>query len=295
MIETEPQYVKVHTLSNRFEADVVTEALKQEGIPVLLRSFVETPYSGLFVPQRGWGRVMVPEQMADRAREIISRLAEANEPEDRPPAGARKLEPGLWDALRRADPMEIESRTLVEYERPENVYIIPFLNNAILCYPAAGEIEVLGNLAHLSGDFHLGMVVLHYLLYCRGNPLSNNWISEKDLPLGSVLSTEARTLATVTLRDIIDAGPELFDIAAKNIGGEKAGRGELSYRFSVLPRIPVLINFQTPDEEFESAPQIMFDETVTDHLGSLDLVWRLVNVFARILQDAAAFSSTGNG
>jgi hypothetical protein len=233
--------------------------------------------------------------MADRAREIIASLAEENEDEARPLADARQIEPGLWDALRRADPLEIVSRTLVEYERAENVYIVPFLSTAVLCYPAGGEIEVLGGLAHLSGDFQLGLVVLHYLLYSKEKPLANNWVSEKDLPSGGLFFTSAHTLATVSLHETFDSGTELLDTAAQSIGGEKAGLGDLSYRFRVLPRIPVLIIFRASDEEFESSLQILFDATITDHLGSLDLVWGLVNVFARVLQDAAALSSSETG
>ncbi len=295
MTEAEPQYVKVHTLSNRFEADIVADALNREGIPVLLRSFVETPYSGLFVPQRGWGRVMVPEQMADRAREIISGLAEENEAGSGTPADAQQIDPRLWDALRRADPREIASRALVEYEPAENVYVVPFLNTAVLCYPATREMEVLGSLAHLSGDFQLGLVVLHYLLYSREKSLSNNLVTPQDLPSNGFDHTAAHTFATVSLRETFDAGPELIDTAAQSIGGEKASRENLSYSFRVLPRIPVSILSRARDEESEPSLQILFDETVADHLGSMEAVWGLVSVFARVLRDAASISSTGSG
>ncbi len=103
----ETQYVKVHTLSNRFEADVIADALRQEGIPVLVRSFEETPYTGLFVPQKGWGRIMVPKEMADLAREIISGLSGNRRIGDLPLAGDLQIDPRLWDALRKADPGEI--------------------------------------------------------------------------------------------------------------------------------------------------------------------------------------------
>ena len=82
---------------------MIAEALRQEGIPVLLRPFMETPYSGLFVPQKGWGPVVVPEEMADQARRIISQLAWENEPPDRQLKGDRQVETGLWDALRQTD------------------------------------------------------------------------------------------------------------------------------------------------------------------------------------------------
>ena len=151
LAETEFQYVKVHTLSNRFEADVIADALRQEGIPVLVRAFEETPYAGLFVPQKGWGRIMVPKEMADLACEIISGLSE-EESGGVTSAGDWQIDPLLWDALRRADPREITGRTLVEYDLEESVYVVPFLNTAVLCYPETEEIEVLGRL----GGFFTG-------------------------------------------------------------------------------------------------------------------------------------------
>ena len=155
MTETQSKYVKVHTLSNRFEADVITEALRQEGIPVIVRSFEETPYTGLFIPQKGWGRIMVPKEMADLAREIISGLAEEIESDDLSSAGDLHIDPRLWDAVRQADPREITARAAVEYDREESVYVVPFLNTVVLCYPETEEIEVIGRLAGFSEDFLL--------------------------------------------------------------------------------------------------------------------------------------------
>ena len=67
-------WVRLYTLGNRFEADLLLHALEQEGILVRLRSYEETPYDGLFVPQRGWGALFVPEEEEDRARELIHRI-----------------------------------------------------------------------------------------------------------------------------------------------------------------------------------------------------------------------------
>lgn len=225
---------------------------------------------------------MVPEQMADRAREVISQLAVKNEP------GARRTEPGLWEELRRADPREVASRALVEYDPAEDVYIVPFLNTTVLCYPATEQIVVLERLADLSGDFQLNVVVLHYLLHSLSKPVANKWVSGKDLPSGALFFTAAHTLPTASLRETFDAGPGLLENAARYIGGEKTGLAGLSYRFGILPRIPILIIFRVRDEEFESSFQILFDETITDHFGSLDLIWGLINVFTRVLLDSAA-------
>ena len=66
--------MRFHTVGNRFEADLLLHALEQEGIPVRLRSYEETPYDGLFVPQRGWGALFVPEEDEEAARELIQRI-----------------------------------------------------------------------------------------------------------------------------------------------------------------------------------------------------------------------------
>ncbi len=287
LAETQFQYVKVHTLSNRFEADVIANALRQEGIPVLVRAFEETPYAGLFVPQKGWGRIMVPKEMADLACEIISGLSEQGV-EALPSAGDWQIDPRLWEALRQADPREITGRTLVEYDLEESVYVVPFLNTAVLCYPETEEIEVLGRLVDFSKDFQLSLVILHYLLYARDKPLANKWVGEKDLPGGGLFFTAAHTLPMEPLTRAFDGRPGLLDASARSIGGEKVNMGGLSYRFRILPRIPILIILWMRDEEFEPSSHVLFDETIIAHFSSLDLVYALVTVFANVLLDSAA-------
>jgi len=74
--------VKVYTLKDRFEADLIKMELEKEGIPVLIRYFKDTAYDGIYIPQKGWGEVKVPEKEKERAQEIISALEEAFEGEE---------------------------------------------------------------------------------------------------------------------------------------------------------------------------------------------------------------------
>lgn len=71
--------VKVFTLKNRFEADIIKGELEKERIPVLIRSFRDTAYDGIYIPQKGWGEVRVPEKDKKRAEEIIDALENAFE------------------------------------------------------------------------------------------------------------------------------------------------------------------------------------------------------------------------
>ncbi|MEW6615265.1 MAG: DUF2007 domain-containing protein [Thermodesulfobacteriota bacterium] len=65
---------RVCVLENRFEADVISDALEKEGITFIVREFRDTAYNGLFTPQLGWGEVMVFDEETKKAEEIIDNI-----------------------------------------------------------------------------------------------------------------------------------------------------------------------------------------------------------------------------
>lgn len=71
------EFVSVKVAESAFEADRLRDALEQEGIPVLLRTFQDTAYDGIYVAQKGWGHVEVPESERARAERIVADLAGA--------------------------------------------------------------------------------------------------------------------------------------------------------------------------------------------------------------------------
>jgi len=66
--------VKIFTLNNKFEADLITRELEKEGITFMIRNFRDTAYNGIYIPQKGWGEVRVPEKDKQRAMELIAGL-----------------------------------------------------------------------------------------------------------------------------------------------------------------------------------------------------------------------------
>jgi hypothetical protein len=69
--------VRIHTVENRFEADLLMQALSEECIPTMLRRFEETAYDGLFVTQMGWGAILVPGDYEVEAKSLIERVLES--------------------------------------------------------------------------------------------------------------------------------------------------------------------------------------------------------------------------
>ncbi len=67
-------FIKVSTLENRFEAELIRDALEKEQIPTMIRSFHDTAYNGIYILQKGWGNVLVPEEFREKAEKIINAL-----------------------------------------------------------------------------------------------------------------------------------------------------------------------------------------------------------------------------
>ena len=65
------QWVKAGIVENRFEGDMISYALKEAEIPFLIKSFLDTAYDGLYVPQKGWGAVLVPSEFCAEAERLI--------------------------------------------------------------------------------------------------------------------------------------------------------------------------------------------------------------------------------
>jgi len=74
LMEPNDQWVKAGAIENRFEGDRISQVLHEAGIPFLIKSFLDTAYDGLYIPQKGWGIVMVSEQNKEEAERLISEI-----------------------------------------------------------------------------------------------------------------------------------------------------------------------------------------------------------------------------
>jgi hypothetical protein len=67
-------WVRAGVLENRFEGDRISQSLQAAEIPFVIQSFLDTAYDGLYVPQKGWGMVLVPQTFLEEAERIISEV-----------------------------------------------------------------------------------------------------------------------------------------------------------------------------------------------------------------------------
>jgi hypothetical protein len=75
-------FVPVKVAESGFEADRFRAALEQEGFTVLIRTFHDTAYDGIYEAQKGWGYVEVPESEQERAERVVKDLERVFEEED---------------------------------------------------------------------------------------------------------------------------------------------------------------------------------------------------------------------
>ena len=73
-IMSEENFKKITVAENKFEADLIAQTLHEEGITCMIRSYHDTAYDGIFIPQKGWAAVMVPEENEKKANDIIAEL-----------------------------------------------------------------------------------------------------------------------------------------------------------------------------------------------------------------------------
>ncbi len=81
------KFTKVLDARTMVEAQIAQAALEEAGVECVVENFTSDPYDGMWTLQRGYGRILVYPQDAERARAIIAEaLAAAPLPEDEGPA-----------------------------------------------------------------------------------------------------------------------------------------------------------------------------------------------------------------
>lgn len=286
MTRPDSDFVSIHTLTNRFEADLLADALRKEGIPVFVRSFEETPYDGLFVAQKGWGLLMVPAEEEKKAKGIVNTLVDSVK-DKTIFSDPSEIDPVLWETLRTADPDWVCRNALVHFYREKGAYAFVFLNSSFLCFPARETIEPLDLHQCNHNEFNFHLAVLHYLLEAAPAGVKGQWISEKEIPGGELFFRGHHRLPIDPLRELFGSSPELFQAVAAQVGGIPMDVGDMAFQFRVLPRIPLVLVLWQGDDEFDPELKVLFDETVHHHFRNLDTIWALIGAVSRCLHTIA--------
>lgn len=173
----------------------------------------------------------------------------------------------------RRDPKEMAERAGGEYESAScanSLISLRLLGQEYTLVHPDGGIE--------SPDQHqVGLVahvlLLHYLMYASGKPLSNELFSYKDFPGGDKYFSVFRKRVEMPLLNAYGDNPEGFEKACEGSGGLEVPMGDLAYQFQAFPNIPITYIYWNGDEEFPASVQVLFDSSIIDYLPLEDIVF----------------------
>jgi len=82
----ETPLVRAAILGGPVETQVITHLLEQDDIPHLVHRFGEIAFDGIFVPQKGWAELLVPEERKDEVCALLEQVRAGEESVEGPDA-----------------------------------------------------------------------------------------------------------------------------------------------------------------------------------------------------------------
>jgi hypothetical protein len=165
------------------------------------------------------------------------------------------------------DVEDICARTGAKREGADKI-VVDYLNRRYMISLSGGEVRFKNG-----SDVTLKekVLILHYLTFAKGTPLSGNMLSYKQLPGIASYYSVFYQLGLKPVLDRFGKNPELLIDAAKSLGGHKVDYGDAAVTVYAFPRVPVTYVLWRGDEEFPPQANLMFDFTVSDYLPLEDL------------------------
>lgn len=109
-------------------------------------------------------------------------------------------------------------------------------------------------------------LVLYYLTHADGAPTGNEWLAFSELPDGRFYTQAFQGYTGRLMNDRFRADPSRFAAAAMAADGKSTPFGDLAFRFTLLPRVDLLVVRWEGDEEFPANHQILFSSGVSHYL-----------------------------
>ena len=117
----------------------------------------------------------------------------------------------------------------------------------------------------------LEILTLHYLKNAQNIPARDKLISFKQLPEGITYYPSFHNRVEKPLVEEFKNSLGLFKKCCERLGGKSFEQGDVAYRISTFPRLPLSYVIWKGDQEFPLSLSLLFDETASEHLPVEDL------------------------
>lgn len=187
-------------------------------------------------------------------------------------------------------PEDVCRRALCRYDQIEKCYIVSVWGDEYAVYPYDLKIErikIESKITHIHDYFYI--FIINYLLQVKDIKITQEWISEKDIPGGSTFFRGPHEIPTNFISSRYSGNIEKFRKVCQELGGEPINMADAAYAFKITERIVAAVLFWDKDEDFPAEAKIVYDRSIADHFA-LDVTFALAVGICSIIGKAVNFA-----
>jgi len=188
----------------------------------------------------------------------------------------------LWNTLSRLDVIDVELRSLSDYNPETQSYRLRILNRDYDISPANRSVKLAESFPEQSPDFYLQLAAVNYLIGAKDIPLIGKWTAETQFPSGPLFFRGPHKMPTHKLEKAFGRNQDGFVSLSLSNGGKIVDGGDCAFEFLVFPRLPVRLILWLADEEFPARMIFLFDRSANQHF-KLDGLWAVGKALANQL------------
>ncbi|MGX9758413.1 DUF3786 domain-containing protein [Clostridioides difficile] len=171
--------------------------------------------------------------------------------------------------LKELDPHTISNLSNINFNSDSSKFTIDFFGRQyIVDYPSG---EVWNGNGSLCKNFELKILILRYLCNAKGIPLTNKYITFKEVPGGNVYYHNFLNRTLARLSEIFTSQIDKYKLVMENIGAEKVKMGDLAYKFTYIGNTSMIFILWFGDDEFPPNSNILFDSNIIYYFNAEDL------------------------
>ena len=115
--------------------------------------------------------------------------------------------------------------------------------------------------------FNETMSIYHLLHYTKDQPRTAGiWVPNTALEGAGAHNRNLPDPLLTPFASRFSGKSDLLEKACIQLGGNRLDKGDLAFRFTSFPHIPLQLIFWDADEDFPAQVQVLFDKYVTDYL-----------------------------
>ena len=186
-----------------------------------------------------------------------------------------------FQELSERKPKDVCRRASCEYDDINDLFILSVWGKEYGIFPNQFKIKCMDNKIQSLHDYFY-LFIIHYLLTSKEIEITNEWISEKDIPGGTTFFRGPHEIPTNLISFRFNNNINEFKERCEQLHGSPLNMADAAYRFKITPRIPVAVLYWKGDDDFPAESKILYDRTIAEHLAS-DIVYALaVGICERI-------------